>query len=660
LKTYRSLITLFFKYSLVLVFFFSICAVSCASPQVQNDFYRGLTDSSNAVSHFEKALSSSNVYMKQAAAEELAVLMAGGTELSAGTVQRVRREASGRWAAAFKAVDDADKEKAVEFLLSHEQGSSNEARLYVLQEFEKKGINFDESEAAAIEGHFAITALRYNAALTFFRHFMEDGIWPQKIPDMFIKYPVLINDLGRAFQYTSSGTEGLTLFIDWEKNLTDYSAGFDNVRYNLLFFAARIARRSGRIDQSVSLFEQALPYAPDGEQLDACIWYILDLSINDTDVFIRRLGQLVHYCYNGSYFDDILERFLHARVSRQEWGKIIGAFNQFKFSRSPYRAAYAWIIARVIEEGYLSQEEMRLAADAAYYLNSGADIPLQRSFYQIAYNSSDGITSALYYRMLSAEYLELPFLVFTQPPASSGSRSRNERLSPALEFLLGFFSNNAADHVQRYISRMEQELSFEELRAVGLALYQEGMYVQTIRHVFRYINREGYTLDRRDLELLYPRPFLELVEKNSAESGIAPDILFGLIRTESAFQSSVVSRAGAVGLTQLMPPTAEEMAGRIRRSGGPDYAAENGLDLRDPATNVHIGAYYMNYLMVRFEDMLLSLLAYNGGMTRVRRWLNASTLPADLFTETIPILETRDYGKRVLGAAAVYRELYYR
>jgi soluble lytic murein transglycosylase len=159
---------------------------------------------------------------------------------------------------------------------------------------------------------------------------------------------------------------------------------------------------------------------------------------------------------------------------------------------------------------------------------------------------------------------------------------------------------------------------------------------------------------------LFPRPYIELVETYARENGIAPQVLYALIRTESAFQNAVVSSAGAVGLTQLMPATALDMAGRIKRSGGPDYAGEeNGLDLNDPKQNIHIGSYYLQYLIDRFGDMLLSLLAYNGGMNRIRRLREASPLPVDLFLETISISETRDYGRKLMSAAAVYEALYY-
>jgi soluble lytic murein transglycosylase len=230
-----------------------------------------------------------------------------------------------------------------------------------------------------------------------------------------------------------------------------------------------------------------------------------------------------------------------------------------------------------------------------------------------------------------------------------------------LEFLLGFFNNNAAEFAPRYIRSLEKNLPITDLRVLAEALDNAGLYAESIRLVSLYSKYEDYTLDRRDLELLYPRPFNELIEQYAGETRLDPALLYGLIRTESAFQSGIVSQAGAVGLTQLIPATAEEMANRIRRSGGPNYfQTENGkavLDLANPELNIHIGAFYTSYLADRFEDTLLAILAYNGGMNRVRRWKAASALPVDLFLETIEFRETREHGRRVMGAAAVYREL---
>ncbi|MDR3020161.1 MAG: transglycosylase SLT domain-containing protein [Treponema sp.] len=647
------------KYSLAVFLLFSFYSISCARPQAQRDFYQGLSLKSNpekiseAVSLFEKALSSPNTYIRQAAADELAGLMAAGAELSADSVKRMRSEVSLWWAGAFKALETRDKEVALECLLGFDRGAiPDDIKNYFLRECLKQGVIFDKPELAAVDGLAAVSRLRYNEALVFFRAFQEEGEWTARIPELFLRYPVLISDLGRAFQFSASGAQGLTLFLEWEKNVTD-----EDARFRLVFFAARIARRIGQNTQAVSLFEQALTLAPDTEQSDACIWYLLDLSLNRSSVvFIEQLEKYIPHWHNDSYFDDVLEKFLQVLTSKREWGNVTRVFGLIQNTGASIKTGYAYVIARCIEEGYFSENEIENAVISVGYESVDASV-----FMRMAYGAWDNDFSfALYYRMLSADVLGLPFLGI---PAQERGSAKNSAPSPALQFLLGFFPDNA-EFAPHYVRRLEQELTPGELCDVAYAFAGAGMYLESIRLVSRYINREGYEFNRRDLEAFFPNPYRELVEKYAEQTGISPALLFGLIRTESAFESKIVSRAGAVGLTQLMPETAKEMADRMRRGIGTDYTAGNassgGLDLTNPEQNIHIGAYYFNYLMGRFDDTLLSLLAYNGGMNRVRRLRSASTLPVDLFLETVSLHETRDYGRKVMAAAAVYQELYYR
>jgi len=629
---------------------FFLCVNSCASPQISPDFYMGLnsTKINESVRLFEKALTSSNVYIRQAAAEELAKLESSSVKLSSKTLRRIRNEVSGWRAEAYDLFEKGvSGGKVLDFFLNFNFGETipDEARAYILQESNRRKELLNEKELAVIEGHYNVSRLQYNEALAFFRAFQESGNWPLNIPELFVKYPVLINDLGRAFQYTSYGMEGLSLFLQWQNNIDHENPDEKNVLYNLLFYAARIARRNGRNTQAVSLFEQALPYAPDTEQSDACIWYILELSLSGTESFIQQLGKFVSSWHDGSYFNDLLERLLNTLVSKKEWKRILQIFDIIKDSGASMRSGYAWVTARAIEEGFLSNKDLP---------SQGMDIS---GLLKIAYNAPYGdVGSVLYYRSVSADVLNLPFLEFHEETEAA----KSDKVSPEMQFLLGFFTYNAAEHILPYIKQLENELSVDELRVIAQSLEKEGMYVQSMLLVTRYIAREGYVSDRRDMELLFPCPYKELVEKYAKEIGIEAHIVFGLIRTESAFQKDVVSRAGAVGLTQLMTDTAQEMAGRIRRTGGPDYASfENGIDLSNPEINIHIGSFYLNYLMGRFEDTLLSLMAYNGGMNRIRRLHTASSLPVDLFLESITIAETRDYGRKVLAAAAVYKALYY-
>jgi soluble lytic murein transglycosylase len=380
--------------------------------------------------------------------------------------------------------------------------------------------------------------------------------------------------------------------------------------------------------------------------------------------------------HDDAYFSDVLDKLARELVSRRQGEQVYKVFTALR-NRSG-AAHYAWIIGRVIEAGLFSPDE------------SAPDGKFAQVYMRIAYNAVQGVSAIpLYYRSLSAAALGAPFLVLPEelplkavpPPKAASSKSSRktappetpsaESTSDMMQFLLGFFKHDAARYATRYIRAAEKDLSPEELRRLADALGSTGQYQESMRLVSLYANRSDYRLTRRDLELMYPCPFRELVEQYARKTGIEPSLLFGLIRTESAFDPGIVSRAGAVGLSQLMPATAEEMAARIRRQGGPDYirnGEDSSIDLRDPSVNIHIGAVYLAYLNERMEDSLLALLAYNGGMNRVRRWrgtasrsfgIASAILSPDLFLETVEYAETRNYGRSVLGAAAMYKILYF-
>jgi len=647
--------------------------------QVSYDcFYRGLLISDNnaeKVRLFESALSNPNEFVRNAASERLAILMLQGVELSANTISAVHQQAGGFWASVFEIIASLEnntvagnRDKALSFLLNveHNSESFDHARLYLLGELKKNELHFSETEMAAIEGHHAVVKLRYNDALRFFRTFQgsgaTSGFWPSQIPDLFLEFPNLINDLGRAFQYTSTGSEGLNLFLGWESGL---QGECDDIRFRLVFYAARIARRmgGGNIANAVSLFERALVLSPDYEQQDACIWYILDALVSGpTSVFYEQLERFIPYWHNDNYFSGILERYIVRLVTGREWRRVINVFNLLKDTNAAMKAGYAWLVARALEEGYLTAGDRQLAARAARVDNASLGSLV---FYRIAYDVDETMTlPVLYYRMQSAKALGLPLLILPEEnvePDEDTETELQETHSFALEFLLGFFSNDAVGLSIPYIRQMENMLTPEELRIVAQALYDAHVYPQSMRLASLNISREDYIKDRRDYELMFPRPYLELIETNAMQFEIAPSLLFALIRAESAFQSAVVSRAGAVGLSQLMPATALEQAERIKRRGGPDFLGpDNIVDSANPYANVYIGSYYYNFLLSRFDNNeQLALMSYNGGQTRVRRWFNAGNLPADLLVETVTIFETRDYGRRVPAFGRIYEELYY-
>jgi soluble lytic murein transglycosylase-like protein len=154
--------------------------------------------------------------------------------------------------------------------------------------------------------------------------------------------------------------------------------------------------------------------------------------------------------------------------------------------------------------------------------------------------------------------------------------------------------------------------------------------------------------------LYYPIEEGGFLPERAREYSLDPSVLRGLVRQESVFDANAKSRAGAMGLMQLMPATAKSLSRSVLR------ARYRRAFLYDPGVNARLGAAYLKDLLARFDDStVFALAAYNGGPTRIARLLRENPgLPEDELFESIPLFETRDYVRRVLLYAEAYRELY--
>ncbi len=140
-------------------------------------------------------------------------------------------------------------------------------------------------------------------------------------------------------------------------------------------------------------------------------------------------------------------------------------------------------------------------------------------------------------------------------------------------------------------------------------------------------------------------------------AGVEPALIHGLIRQESTFDVDIVSPAGARGLMQLMPTTAQSVA----RGLGLSY--QRGRLTSDAAYNIRLGTTYLRRMIDRFDgSYVLAVAAYNAGPGRSDSWMGRNGNPRRMdvdavvdWIELIPIYETRNYVQRVLEATQVYR-----
>jgi len=159
---------------------------------------------------------------------------------------------------------------------------------------------------------------------------------------------------------------------------------------------------------------------------------------------------------------------------------------------------------------------------------------------------------------------------------------------------------------------------------------------------------------RRDhLDIRFPVEHSRTFRQTSHTTGIPVPMLVAFARQESIFDRFARSSADARGVMQMLHSTARHAA---RRVGLPSPSTS---DLYNPAVNIPLGGHHIAFLLSRYDQILpLVAAAYNAGETRVNRWLKgAGGWPMDVWIETIPFTETRNYVKNVLAFNQVYGQL---
>ena len=149
--------------------------------------------------------------------------------------------------------------------------------------------------------------------------------------------------------------------------------------------------------------------------------------------------------------------------------------------------------------------------------------------------------------------------------------------------------------------------------------------------------------------LIFPRP----VKSTVAASGMDASLVYAIIKAESGFDENAISSAGAVGLMQLLPSTAEFICER-------EKIPYSEARLTEKEYNVRLGCLYFKYLLARFKAIETALAAYNAGEGVVSGWLKNKEFSEDGRTlKRIPYPETAQYVKKVKKFLKIYRFYYH-
>ena len=263
--------------------------------------------------------------------------------------------------------------------------------------------------------------------------------------------------------------------------------------------------------------------------------------------------------------------------------------------------------------------------------------PLSAGLYQPLAGERD------FYGFLAADQVKLPYQLKNQPMAIAPKVMHKVRNTAGIRRALEFHARGQIVDGRREWYHVSRLFSREELVAQARLAYEQQWYFPAIRT----ISQAQYW---DDLDIRFPMAYQSTLTREARNRNLHSSWVFAITRQESAFMVDAKSAVGATGLMQLMPATARETA---QRFGIPLSSPQQ---LLNPNINIQLGAAYLSQLYAQFNgNRVLASASYNAGAGNVRKWLRgADHLPADVWVETIPFDETRQYVQNVLAYSVIY------
>jgi soluble lytic murein transglycosylase len=429
---------------------------------------------------------------------------------------------------------------------------------------------------------------------------------------------------------------------------------------------------------------------------------LADVKITDADVDAERFYALAQW-YRSQQREPDMAAAVESAVSRapaSHWAEVslflagnyywvqldrdraAGFYKRLtdNFPTSPdatpsnWRFTWVAVLKRQQDAAQLLAQHLRqypgsqFTPDALYWLGRLAEetenLPLARSYYgklqeRYQQNYFESL-AAVRVRSIGSEPTEDTDLLATIPPvvkaqpvgdtipaAAVARQARADALRS-----IAFDASAELELRAAYAATGEPRLLLEAAQA-AVAAGHVGAAIVTVRQIYPQLDSRPFDQVPHEVWLAaYPLPFGTSIRQWSAHAGVDPMLTAGLIRQESAFAPDAHSGANALGLMQLLPKTARQLAKKAK------VKYSHAL-LFDPDYNVRLGTIYVAGLKNDFGSVESALAAYNAGEDRVAQW-TAGQSYRDLaeFVDSIPFTETREYVEIVTRNAVIYRKLY--
>lgn len=248
-----------------------------------------------------------------------------------------------------------------------------------------------------------------------------------------------------------------------------------------------------------------------------------------------------------------------------------------------------------------------------------------------------------YHGFLSADRLKIPYSMNDRAVDFNEHELMDIGTIPGIARAREFYHLGYHIDARREWNHTIQGFSPRQLQLAAVLAQQWGWHDRAILTVAR---AKHYS----DLKMRFPIVYRKQVEHNAKKFKLEPAWIFGVLRQESAYMHDARSLAGALGLMQLMPRTARHV-GRLIKS-----PLRRNRDLLNADKNIRLGSAYLRRVLDNNKgNQVLATASYNAGVQRVRQWIaKDKSIEADIWIESVPFNETRDYIRRVMTYTAIF------
>lgn len=338
-------------------------------------------------------------------------------------------------------------------------------------------------------------------------------------------------------------------------------------------------------------------------------------ALNDYQTLATLYQQLGSPSDKGS-----LEWLLRAHIAEGQWQAVINVISQLPDELKQHERWQYWHYRAKSLLGKLNEEE-------------------QLAFKAVSQQSS-------FYGFMTSQLLGLPY---SFEPV---------QYQPSAEVLAALQNNPAIQRAQEHYFHKDLAMARSEWRQASRSFDQtehidSAYFANGIAWHHQAIVAAIAAKSWKHYPIRFPDVYAEQFKQQAEKHNYSMQWIYATARQESAFASDAQSGAGAIGLMQLLPTTAKDVA----RRHGIKYQRKR---LFDPEYNIVLGSHYLAEINAKYQNRALVSASYNAGPHRVKKWLSnlSQSIPLDAWIETIRFNETRQYVQNVLSFSLIHSLLY--